>query len=423
MKGRPENESKALAEHFFRLEYSKIVSVITRYFGLSKVNMAEDIVQDTLLEAINSWEYKGIPENPSAWLYTVAKNKAINVLRKTKQEESYQGANGVADLSNEITFSEEQIMDDQLRMMFACCHPSISPEAQTSLILKTLCGLSIGEIASAFLTSNETINKRLVRARKVLREEQISFEIPNDQLLDERLEAILKTIFLLFNEGYSTSTGDQLINYDLCLEAIRLVEIISKHPQLGKYSTPNALLALMLLNASRFKARVDKDGTMIRMEHQDRKLWNQTLINGGLQHLKRISDHNEISIYHILATISAYHCIAKSYDETNWDGILKMYDTLVVIDNSPLVRLNRAIVLTRVEGADSGIHELLKIKKEIPPSYYLFDSTLADLYMDTGRYKSALKHLQNTLKQEIGGTERLVIQRRLETCQQNLKEI
>lgn len=421
MKMKPENESKALAEHFFRLEYSKIVSVVTRYFGLSRVNMAEDIVQDTLLEAINSWDYKGIPENPSAWLYTVAKNKAINALKKIKQEEAYHKANSRTEESIEITFSEEQIIDDQLRMMFACCHPSISHEAQISLILKTLCGLSIGEIASAFLTSNETINKRLVRARKVLKEEQISFEIPSNEVLDQRLEAVLKTIFLLFNEGYSTSAGDQLINYDLCLEAIRLVELISNHPQLSEYSSPNALLALMLLNASRFKARVDQEGHMIRMIHQDRSLWNQGLINGGLQHLKRIADHKEVSIYHILATISAYHCIAKSYGSTDWNGILNMYDTLVAIDNSPLVRLNRAIALSRVEGPDAGIEELLTLEKEIPTTYYLFHSTLADLYMETGQFQLAIKWLQAALKQKIGIAEKQVIQKRLEACEQNLK--
>lgn len=421
MKMNPENKSKALAEHFFRLEYSKIVSVVTRYFGLSKVNMAEDIVQDTLLEAIHSWDYKGIPENPSAWLYTVAKNKAINALKKVKQEEAYHNTNNSTEESVEITFSEEQIIDDQLRMMFACCHPSISHEAQISLILKTLCGLSIGEIASAFLTSNETINKRLVRARKVLKEEQISFEIPSNEILDQRLEAVLKTIFLLFNEGYSTSGGDQLINYDLCLEAIRFVELISNHPQLRQYSSPNALLALMLLNASRFKARVDKEGHMIRMAHQNRSLWNQALISGGLQHLKRIADHKEVSIYHILATISAYHCIAKDYASTDWKGILNMYDALMAIDNSPLVRLNRAISLSRVEGPESGIEELLKLEKEIPPTYYLFHSTLADLYMETGRFQLAIKWLQTALKQKVGLTEKQVIQKRLDDCEQKLK--
>lgn len=421
MKMNSEKQSKALAEHFFRLEYSKIVSVVTRYFGLSKVNMAEDIVQDTLLEAINSWDYKGIPENPSAWLYTVAKNKAINALRKIKQEEAYQTTNGNSEESIEITFSEDAIVDDQLRMMFACCHPSISHEAQVSLILKTLCGLSIGEIANAFLTSNETINKRLVRARRVLKEEQISFEIPNNQVLDQRLEAVLKTIFLLFNEGYSTSKGDQLINYDLCLEAIRLVELIANHPQLNQYSSPNALLALMLLNAARFKARVDEDGCMIRMVHQDRSLWNQALINGGLQHLQKIADHAEVSIYHMLATISAYHCVAKNYESTDWQGILNMYDALVAIDNSSLVRLNRAIALSRVEGPILGVQELLKLEDEIPTSYYLFHSTLADLYMEMGQHQSAIKYLKMALELKIGEAEKAIIQKRVEACEQKLK--
>ncbi|MCE7995708.1 MAG: sigma-70 family RNA polymerase sigma factor [Roseivirga sp.] len=414
-------ESKALAEHFFRQEYAKMVAVITRYFGLDKVNMAEDIVQDTLVEAISNWEYKGIPENPEAWLYTVAKNKALNLLKRDQYQRTYKKTLERIDQSSvETIFSEEQIADDQLRMMFACCHPAISQESQVSLMLKTLCGLSIGEIASAFLTSNETINKRLVRARKTLKEKEVSFDLPDDTDLDARLDTVLKTIFLLFNEGYSASKGNRLIKYELCLEAIRLTELVSNHSQFARYSGPNALLSLMLLNASRFKARVDGDGNFVRMVHQDRSLWNQQLISRGLWHLQKINESEEIGLYHILAAISAYHCTASSYETTDWPAILKMYDALSSFDKSPLVQLNRAIALAQVDGAEAAIKVLLALENELPPSYYLFHSTLADLYIETGDFSQAISRLEKALQHAEVASEIEIIKRRIANCQEKL---
>lgn len=414
-------DSKALAEHFFRLEYAKIVSVVTKFFGLNNINLAEDIVQDTLLEAIKSWEYKGLPENPKAWLYTVAKHKSINALKRIKQQSDYKKDYHKGGNSIDIEFSEERIKDDQLRMMFACCHPSISQDAQISLILKTLCGLSIGEIARAFVTSNETINKRLVRARKTLKKEQTRLEIPENEDLNLRLEAILKTVFLLFNEGYSTSKGDKLINYDLCLESIRLIELIHENQQFQKYSSPSALLALMLLNASRFEARTDKSGLMIRLPDQDRSLWDQNLINRGLQHLDKIKDHQEINIYHILAAISAYHCTAKDYLSTNWKGILKMYDALITIDNSPLVKFNRIIALSKVKSTELAIKELLNIESQIPTSYFLFQSVLADMYMEVESFQLALDRLKIALKNAFGKSDKMAISERIALCEKKLR--
>lgn len=414
-------KSKALAEHFFRLEYAKIVAVITPYFGLSKIDLAEDIVQDTLLEAIHTWEFKGIPENPTAWLYTVAKNKALNTLKKVKNQENYLISKISDTLTVDTLFTDEQIADDQLRMMFACCHSTISPEAQVSLILKTLCGLSIGEIARAFLTSNETINKRLVRARKTLKEENISLELPAADVLETRLETVLKTIFLLFNEGYSTSKGDDLINHDICLESIRLVELICNNNQFKGYSKPHALLALMLLNGARFNARVDKTGYMVRMEDQDRSLWNQHLITRGLRHLDMINSSKELSIYHILATISAYHCIAKEFSQTNWQGILQMYDVLQTIDDSPLVRLNRVIPLTQLQGIEKGIEEVLSLKDSIPQNYLPYHTTVADLYIRKEAYGLAIESLKNALSLSKSTLETKTIEERIKKCERNLK--
>lgn len=416
-------EGKALAAHFFRQEYAKIVAVITRYFGVDQMNMAEDIVQDTLLEAISHWEYKGIPENPQAWLYTVAKNKALNVLKRDQYQETYNKQAAAMDRSPVTSlFSDQQIADDQLRMMFACCHPAISSESQVCLMLKTLCGLSIGEIASAFLTSDETINKRLVRARKSLRDTDTRFELPDHVDLEARLSTVLQTIFLLFNEGYSASRGNRLIKYELCLEAIRLTELITADTRFRKFASANAMLSLMLLNASRFEARIDKEGNFTRMEDQDRSLWNQQLISRGLWHLQKINESEEIGLYHILATISAYHCTAASYEATDWPAILQMYDALSSFDKSPLVQLNRAIALSRVEGPESAIEVLLALEKELPPTYYLFHSTLADLYIASDDFSQAISRLQKALAHAEVDSEIEIIRKRIATCEEKLRD-
>ena len=251
-----QQEKEQLVEHFFRREYAKMVSVITRYFGAGQVDLAEEIVQDALLEAIKSWNYHGTPENPTAWLYTVAKNKALNRMKKSKYQQKYENeskhSQTIATLNAPIDelFSDQSIADDQLRMMFVCCHPSISPDAQITLILKTLCGLSITEIAKAYMTSNEAINKRLVRARKKLKQNNIQFDLPKDDELDGRLDIVLEAIYLLFSEGYHATKGDALIRYELCLEAVRLITLIVHNRLFEDDAKANALLALMFFKHS-----------------------------------------------------------------------------------------------------------------------------------------------------------------------------
>src|SRR5687767_7566248 len=292
------------------------------------MELAEDVVQDTLLEAMSVWNYKGLPENPTAWLYKVAKNKAINIVNRDKYKREYSQevahflkSEWTANAALENLFSETSIQDDQLRMMFTCCHPSISADSQVSLTLKTLCGFSIPEIAKAFLTTDENINKRLVRARQKIRDDKIPFEVPHTDHLEQRLDAVLETIYLLFNEGYSASTGNDLIRYELCAEAIRLAEIIIAHPGIHQKSNVYAMLALMYLNASRFGARLSGEGTILTMAEQDRSLWDQSLMQKGYNYLQISTTDNIISVYHILATISAYHCSAVDFQSTNWKGI------------------------------------------------------------------------------------------------------
>lgn len=379
---KPKN-SNALAEHFFRNEYGKLVAVITRYLGPVNVETAEDIVQETLLKAVNYWQHNGIPKNPQAWLYTTAKNLTFNIIKRKKLQKLY--AEQLKDLENEpsleedFQISEELIVDEQLKMMLLCCHPSIPEDQQIALILKILCGFSITEIAKAFFSTNETINKRLVRARKRLRTNPISFEILHN--IDEQLTVLLKTIYLLFNEGYKTSQGNELLRYDLCLEAISLIKLLEKNKKIKHKSDCYALLALMYLNVSRFEARQDERGAIVEMREQDRRKWNQALIQEGLHYLTKAAKESTVSSYHILAAISANHCTAPSFEETNWEEIVSLYDKLLLLDNSFIVQLNRCIALSKASGVRAAISQLetLELNTEIGKQY-LFHSTLGELY-------------------------------------------
>jgi len=321
----------ALVDHLFRHQSGRIISVLTHLFGPHNLEMAEDVVQDSLLDALKIWEYKGIPENPSGWLYTAAKHKALNIINREKYINRFISESAIflqsqwtATPALELLFSEDQFADDQLRMMFTCCHPSISPDSQVALTLKTLCGFNMDEIARAFLTTEENINKRLVRARQKIRDANIAFEVPSSKELEKRASVVLETIYLLFNEGYSASKGNILIRYELCQEAIRLAEMISSHAAIENKSDVYALLALMMLNASRFRARLDANGNILQMAEQDRSAWDSSLIEKGLYYLEKSASFATISEYHILAAISANHCIARDFESTNWNNILSL---------------------------------------------------------------------------------------------------
>ena len=376
-----EKHSRELTEHFFRNEYGKMVSVITKYIGTENVQTAEDIVQETLLKAVDYWQHNGIPKNPKAWLYTTAKNLTLNILKRKKYQSEFneQTIEQNTEQFEKLEISEELISDEQLKMMFVCCHPKISENSQICLILKILCGFSISEIANAFFTTTETINKRLVRGRKQLRTNNVSFGLPKN--LNENLPIVLKTIFLLFNEGYSPTQKNELIRYGLCLEAIRLCEILVNSENLEKKSDCFALLALMYFNASRFDSRMNATNSIIEMDKQNRKNWNQELINKGIQNLNHAISEKQVSIYLILATISANHCIAPSFEKTDWEEILSLYDSLIEFEDTPITRLNRIVALSKVKGNRKAISEFenLEKKSEIGKNH-LFHSTLAEFY-------------------------------------------
>lgn len=393
-------------DHLFRHEHGKLVSILTKTFGPVNIELAEDVVQESMIEALNTWSYKGVPDNPIAWIYQVAKNKALNIINRKQHHQTYisermkDASSGwsAESLLNNI-FSDKEIEDDQLRMIFTCCHPSISSDSQVALTLKTLCGFSIPEISNAFLSSEENINKRLVRARKSIREAKVMFEVPAGLELDHRLSNVLETIYLIFNEGYNASSGKAFIRYELCEEAIRLAEILIAKPNLKNKSRIYALLSLMYLNVARFNSRINEFSELVDMEHQDRSKWDQKLIKKGIHFLEFSMKQNEVSIYHILATISAQHCTAKSIDTTDWEGILTLYDSLITIDNSPIVHLNRAVVLSRMKDFKTAIEILDQIEKDpIIKSYLPYYMSRAELHSQNNQVDLALQYLNKALE-------------------------
>ncbi|PWL38459.1 RNA polymerase subunit sigma-24 [Flagellimonas aquimarina] len=405
-------KSHELTSHFFRNEYGKLVAVITGYLGTENVETAEDIVQEALLKATEHWEMRGIPDNPKAWLYTTAKNITLNILKRKKYHRDYANTVKSSGLDEAFSFSEEVIEDSQLKMMFSCCHPSISENSQIALILKILSGFSIAEIANAFFSNEQTINKRLVRGRKQMR--KVSIDINSKNIVEERLEAVLKTIYLIFTEGYFPSRKNNVVRFDLCLEAIRLVKLLADSDNILNKTECYALLALMYFNISRFNSRISDEGEIIDLKQQDRSKWDSNLIQTGTQYLDRITEGNTISKYSILATISANHCISYAYEKTNWAQILSLYDQLLLLEDSPIVHLNRIVAFSEVEGNEKAIDELFQLaaRSDIA-NYYLYHFTLAELYKKSSQFKKAEMHYKQALSLANNERDKELLQKKI----------
>jgi RNA polymerase sigma factor (sigma-70 family) len=407
-------------DHLFRLESGKMVSVLTRIFGFSNIEQAEDIVQDTIMKALEVWKWGKIPDNPQAWLYKTAKNKAIDLIRREKLKYKIENELAVL-LKSEYTltpkvnelFSEGEIKDSQLRMMFACCHPSISPESQITLMLKTLCGLTVHEISTAFLTNEETIGKRLYRTKEKIRQEKISLDYPGIMAMDARTEAVLKTIYLLFNEGYNSSHADKLIRQDLCGEAMRLGILLSENSRTNLPQT-NALLALMCYHASRFDSRIDDRGMIVLLKDQERSRWNGDLILKGNEYMNHAASGDVYHDFHIEAGIASVHANAKTFNETDWKLILTFYNTLFERTKNPVVAMNRCLALAEVEGAERGISELLQIGELTGNSRYQL--SLGELYFKVGNKAEAKRFFNRALALTSSRAEQELIDRKIKLC-------
>ncbi|WP_298145745.1 DUF6596 domain-containing protein [Flavobacterium sp.] len=388
----------ALIPQLFKTEYRKIISVLCKLFGIVHIEIAEDITNDTFLLAAETWELKGIPENPTAWLYAVAKNKTKDYFKRHKTfsekivPDFTSRQNKTVDF--DVDLSPKNITDSQLQMIFAICNPIIPAEAQIGLALRILCGFGIEEIAQAFLTNKESINKRLYRAKEKLRAENIKIELPSEDEVYSRLETVLTTIYLLFNEGYHSSTQKTYLRKELCLEAMRLTYFLIENEITNKPNV-NALMALMCFHASRFEARTDLVGEPILYEEQDRSLWNEELIAKGNFYLIQSAQGNELSKFHLEANIAYWHS-SKIENPKKWDSILQAYNQLLLIEYSPVTALNRTYALAQVKGKKAAIAEAEKLSLNDNHFYfsllgYLYtelDNKKAISFFETARHKA-----------------------------------
>ncbi len=404
-------QNREIIPHLFRTEYRNIVSVLCRRFGFDQVETAEDIASETFLTAAQTWAVQGVPENPVGWLYTVAKNKAKNQLHRNQifeQTVSPEIRNNLSTEEPDIDLSPQSINDSQLRMMFAICHPSIPVESQIGLALRILCGFGIDEIADAFLSNKETINKRLFRAKEKLREQNIAIDLPDNADVDERLSTVLTVIYLLFNEGYYSVSHNTTLRKDLCLEAMRLCTMLVEFSATDKPQV-NALLALMCFHASRFDARLDKNGELVLYDDQDTSLWNPDLISRGAYFLQRAQRGNTLSKYHVEAAIAYWHTQRADTHE-KWESILQLYNQLLQIEYSPIAALNRTYALAKATSKEEAIHEAEKLKLE---DNHLYFALLGELY--TGVDNSCAKHnFERALTLAKTRTDRQSIQKKID---------
>jgi RNA polymerase sigma factor (sigma-70 family) len=408
-------------EQLFRNEWGKLVAVLTKLFGPQNLQLAEDVVQDTLLKAFNNWKINGLPQNPSAWLFSVARNKAVDVLRRQKREEAI-SKNIAPTLQSEYSLvptvqymiNDNRMNDDQLRMMFVCCHPSLSTEAQVSLILKTLCGFSVAEIAKAFVTGYDAIEKRLYRAKQSFREHNVQFELPPEAELNNRLDNVLMAIYLLFNEGYNSTQHNNLIRTDLMQEAIYLCELICHSPAVN-HCNAHALLALINFTASRNTSRLDAEGNILLLRQQNRSQWNRALIEKGIFHLEASAAGDAVSKYHLEAGIAYEHARAVSYADTNWKNILQCYDLLFKFFPSPVVELNRAIVIAELQGAAEGIKAIESISSiSYLKKYYLLPATLGELHLQLEHFEKARQYFVQAIELTHSVTEKKLLQQKID---------
>lgn len=348
-------------EHLFRTEYGKLVALLTHKFGTSYLEQIEDATQDTFVKAMQVWAYQSIPNNPTAWLYRVASNRMIDALRRDKKIEYRETEelqpNSEVDPASNLAL-DQTISDSQLKMIFACCHPTLSEEHQIILSLKLIGGFSNGELAGALMKKEDAVAKSFTRAKKKFREDVQLLKIPVQMGLQSRLFQVLRVIYLLFSEGYAATSGTQIIKKDICYEALRLALLLQenkycRHPNL------NALIALMCFHASRFDARLDEAGELVTLEYHNRSKYNQELISIGVHHLENAGTLDRTpSDYHLEAARSYHHSTAKNFKDTDWESILYLYDVQLKLYYSPMLALNRIIPFAKFHGAQKGLAEL-----------------------------------------------------------------
>lgn len=401
-----------------------MVAVLTHLFGVHNLELVEDVVQDAFCRALEVWKFHGVPENPSAWLMATAKHRALDVLRRERTARRFAPELGQL-LETEWTlapvvdehFRESMMADEQLRMMFSCCHPRVSEEAQVALMLHILCGFSVHEVAAAFVSTHAATEKRIVRAKKVLAGSKQLFDIRDPADFAARLPVVQRALYLLFNEGYHGASPESAVRKELCDEAIRLTGMLLQH-DFAAIPETYALAALMCLHAARLPARVDASGELSSLMTQDRSRWDQQLIAEGKTLLERSAIGNTVTPYHIEAAIAAVHAQGRTVEETDWASIVMLYDTLMAIRPSPVVALNRAIAVAQSEGPERGLAAIAAIEdRERLSTYPFYAAALGELELRRGNPTQAREHFRAALALARNPMERQFLRQRLNTTE------
>jgi RNA polymerase sigma factor (sigma-70 family) len=407
-------------DHLFRREAGRMVATLTRIFGVHNLALAEDVVQDAFCRALEVWKFRGLPENPSAWLMATAKNRALDVLRRERTARTFAPELGqllesewtVAPVVEEL-FGAHAIRDDQLRMMFSCCHPRLTEEAQVALVLHILCGFSVNEIANAFVSSDAAIEKRISRAKKVLAGSKKLFDVSGADDFSGRLPAVQRALYLLFNEGYHGASPEAAVRAELCQEAMRLTAMLVEHPLPATPAT-HALAALMCLNAARLSGRVDASGSLISLFDQDRSRWDSRLVAEGQRFLDLSATGSDLTEYHVEAAIASVHAMAHRTEDTDWGKIVSLYNTLITIRPSPVVALNRAIAIAQHEGPQRGLEEIRIIAdRNRLATYPFYHAALGEFEFHSGRYEIAREHFRAALALARNPMERQFLEQRI----------
>ncbi len=413
-------EAGALLEHLFRHQSGRMVAHLTRLLGPANIDLAEETVQEAMLRALQIWPYQGVPENAAAWLFRVAHNAAIDSVRRSQVLGDKTDAI-IAEMSRSAGASqsdpdvEEQLRDDELRMIFMCCHPEISQESSVALSLKTVSGFSVREIARAFLADDSAVAQRLVRAKSQIRERGLTLDMPRGPELRRRLASVLDVIYFLFNEGYTAHAGQDLIRRDLCFEALRLARLVAS----SSIATPrvHALVALMAFQAARLPARVDNAGDLVLLEAQDRSRWDADLIGLGFYHFDKSMSGDDVSEYHAQAAIAATYARATDLHSVDWPVILSLYDQLLSINPSPVVALNRAVAVAKVQGAATALALIAPLEGNPKlRDYYLLPAVRGHLLLELGRREEAATCFRQALGCPCSDPERRFLQHKLEEC-------